>query len=670
VEAEDVVLDVAERATHAARDLWRRTPSPDGLAALRAAAARRRLELWLHASFGRSWPVAALDAPRPPRWLARALTRPAPWQLAPGLASGTDGVRLLLPRPWLEGEPSPDTSDALLCAALGLGARLVTGRAGPLVASGRAARDVHGNLEGAIGDAWLAQHFPGLAERLAGVRRRALAARPPLASLQPAERSLERLVRNLLASPASSCVAEVAGLAGEPSVHAAAAFAREFAARLPGDPSGRSYRGVAPVPHWGLAWAPAARPAAEEPAEGAARGVRARRSRRLPRRIRRREPHETTPRSGPFLPPPLADPQLSVQDPAGLLRPPDRGDEEDLETLAETLAELEELSVTRDGEPAREVLAEDDAPEGGAGRSGLVAAGAFGYPEWDFRLRAYRAAACRLREAPAAHGDAQWAARVRSERAGLLRELRRGFGALRPRRLRLARQLSGDDLDIASWVDEWGERRAGLAAAGRIYAQDLPRRRDVAVALLVDASGSTDAWISGGARVIDVAKEAALCFCEALETLGDRHAVYAFSGRGAGGVRVWVAKPFDERLGPAADARLAGLGPDASTRLGAALRHVTWRLSGEPARVRLLLLLSDGKPNDDDDYGGRYGIEDARQAVAEARASGVQVFCATIDRTGPEYLARLFGPAGFSVIRSVDELPWRLPHLYRRLTSA
>ena len=674
MEAEDVVLDVVERAAHAARGLWSRSPTAEGLAPVRAAEARRRLDLWLQASFGRSWPVAALDAPRAPRRLARAFARCAPWQLAPGLAAGTDGVRLLLPRPWLEAAPAPETSDALLCAALGLGMRLAGGRAAPLAGSDAAQCDAHGCLEGAIADAWLARSFPGLAARLEGVRRRALAARPPLERLRPAERRMEELVRGLLGAPAATCVAELAGLAGEPSAEAAAAFAAAFSARLGAEATDGGYRGVAPVPHWGILRPPAPLRAGAR-AGDAERGGPERRSRTLPRRIQRREQgREVRDRTGPFLPPPLGDPQLSVQDAAGLERPPDRGEEADLEALAEALAALEELAVTRSDEPAREVLAEDAVEEGAAagdaGGAGALAAGVFSYPEWDFRARGYRPAACRLREAPAPEGDAHWAPRVRSERAALLRALRRGFEALRPRRLRIARQLAGDDLDIASWVDEWADRRAGLAPEGRIYAQDRPRRRDVAVALLVDASGSTDAWVSGGARVIDVAKQGALCFCEALAALGDRHAVYAFSGRGAADVRVQVAKRFAERVGPGVDARLGGLAPDASTRLGAALRHVTWRLAEEPARVRLLLLLSDGKPNDDDDYGGRYGVEDARQAVAEARASGVQVFCATIDRTGPAYLPQLFGPAGFTVLRDVNELPWRLPDLYRRLTSA
>jgi nitric oxide reductase NorD protein len=216
-------------------------------------------------------------------------------------------------------------------------------------------------------------------------------------------------------------------------------------------------------------------------------------------------------------------------------------------------------------------------------------------------------------------------------------------------------------------VAEHGERRAGLAAQGRVYRRERPRRRDVAIALLVDASGSTDAWVSRSERVIDVAKQAALCLGEALAALGDRHAVYAFSGRGPGDVRVQVAKRFTEPWSEAVRGRLGAVQPDRSTRLGAPIRHATAQLARQGARARLLLVLSDGKPDDEDLYEGRYGLEDVRQAVFEARRAGVHPFCVTIDRSGPSYLPHLFGASGYTVLWDLRQLPTRLPAIYRRL---
>ena len=203
-------------------------------------------------------------------------------------------------------------------------------------------------------------------------------------------------------------------------------------------------------------------------------------------------------------------------------------------------------------------------------------------------------------------------------------------------------------------MDDWADLRAERAPAGRIYTQEQPRRRDVAVSLLLDASGSTESWLSGHQRVIDVVKEAALVFSEALATLGDRFALQAFSGQRATDVRVRVLKGFNEPPGQTVQRRIGALEPDAFTRLGGALRHATAGLARERTRVRLLLVLSDGKPQDEDGYEGTYGIEDVRQAVAEALLQGVHVFGVTVDREGAAYLPRLFGPHGYTVIWNAE----------------
>ena len=119
----------------------------------------------------------------------------------------------------------------------------------------------------------------------------------------------------------------------------------------------------------------------------------------------------------------------------------------------------------------------------------------------------------------------------------------------------------------------------------------------------------------------------------------------------------------------ASEARIAGLEPDRYTRLGAALRHATLLLVREQARHRLLLLVSDGKPNDSDEYEGRYGIEDTRQAIVEARLQHLQPFCLTVDRDAPGYARHLFGPTGYTVLRQAQLLPRVLLEVLRGLVT-
>jgi nitric oxide reductase NorD protein len=666
-DAEDVLIAAAERVGAATRALWERGRAPRDGAALRAARAERRIATWLEACFGAALPIGACDAPSAAGWLERALGRPAPWQERPCAAASSDGVRLLLPRARLCGE-APADAERLLLAALAQGLRLAQARARPAPGSALE-RDVHFALEAALGDAELAAALPGLAPALDAAREAARAGRPPLARLRPAEREVEALVRALLEGPAREAASRAAAELGtEPQPAAIVAFAARFAGRRSREAGG--YRGVAPVEHWGVP-AEALEPAvaAERPPGPSPAPSRRPSTRSLPRRVRRRPASEedAASRSGAFVVP-HGDAHLAVQDARGLVRPEDRG-EEDAEALAEELARAGELPAVRNEGGVREVLESERSGEGRGGRGAAPrGARAFVYPEWDAGRGAYRDPGIVLRESWLSEADLVWAARMRREQGPLLARLRRHFEALRPRREWVGRQLEGDGIDVDALVAEHAERRAGLAPHGRVYRRERPRRRDVAVALLVDASGSTDAWVSRNERVIDVAKQAALCLGEALAALGDRHAVYAFSGRGPGDVRVRVAKRFAEPWSESVRGRIGAIQPDRSTRLGGPIRHATARLARERARTRLLLVLSDGKPDDEDVYEGRYGLEDVRQAVFEARRAGVHPFCVTIDRSGPSYLPHLFGASSYTVLWDVGQLPTRLPAIYRHLT--
>jgi nitric oxide reductase NorD protein len=347
----------------------------------------------------------------------------------------------------------------------------------------------------------------------------------------------------------------------------------------------------------------------------------------------------------------------------------DQGQEPDLEALAEELARLGRAPRIASDATVHEILEVEGARQRQAGsHSGAEAAAGLAYPEWDYRVGAYRHGCCVLREVPAPPGDTQWASRILRAHHPLIHHIRRHFAALRPKRRRHTRQLDGHNLDLDAYVDDFAARRAGRTPTDRLYLTERPHQRDVSVAFLIDASGSTDAWVSRGRCVLDIEKEATLVFCEALEALGDRYAIYAFAGHGAGDVRVLRVKGFADSYGEPVRGRIAGLHGETFTRLGAPIRHLTALLARQRTRLRLLFLLSDGKPNDEDEYGGAYGIEDTRQAVAEARVQGVNLFCLTVDRQGSLYLPRMFGPHGYTILWDITQLPQRLPDIYRRIT--
>ncbi|MCB1809179.1 MAG: hypothetical protein KDJ99_29690, partial [Candidatus Competibacteraceae bacterium] len=151
--------------------------------------------------------------------------------------------------------------------------------------------------------------------------------------------------------------------------------------------------------------------------------------------------------------------------------------------------------------------------------------------------------------------------------------------------------------------------------------------------------------------------------------IGDRYAIYGFSGRTHQRVDVYRIKRFSESFNTLVKGRIAAIQPRAYTRLGAPIRYLGGLLKQEPARHKLLITLSDGKPEDYGSYYGQYGIEDTRHALLELRRDGVHPFCITIDKEGGDYLPHMYGPANYALIDDVSKLPLRVADIYRKLTT-
>jgi nitric oxide reductase activation protein len=291
------------------------------------------------------------------------------------------------------------------------------------------------------------------------------------------------------------------------------------------------------------------------------------------------------------------------------------------------------------------------------------------YPEWDHTIQDYRVNWCLVVERPAEAGSDESLDATLAIHRSAIASLRRIFENLRPPAFRrVAGQADGDDVDIDAVVRRAAELRAGSEGSDRIYIRREKRQRNVAVAFLVDVSGSTSRRLDSGRRVIDVEKESLVLLCEALEAVGDQYGLYAYSGQGRSAVDFLTIKDFDDRLGAATAHRLGGLGPRQQNRDGAAIRHACAKLMARDAMHRLLILVSDGRPLDGE-YKDEYALEDTKTALREVRQQGIDPFCVTIDQEADVYMRRMYGDVQFAVIDRVESLPSRLPRMYHRLTS-
>lgn len=294
----------------------------------------------------------------------------------------------------------------------------------------------------------------------------------------------------------------------------------------------------------------------------------------------------------------------------------------------------------------------------------------FVYDEWDGAIQDYRSGWCRVIEHRVAEGSPDFAESVLARHGPMVALLRRYFETIRPEGLRRQYgRADGEEVDLDAAIRRRVDQRAGAEPVDRIYMRRERRERDVAVAFLVDVSGSTSRVIDGDARrVIEVEKEGLVLLTEALEATGDQYAIYGYSGRGRRRVDFLVFKDFEEHGPGRAMNRIGAAAPRHQNRDGTAIRHATRKLMARQAKVRLLVLINDGKPLDDG-YADEYSLEDTKMALREARMRGVEPFCITVDREADDYVRRMYGEVRYLVIDNIASLPERLPRIYQRLTT-
>lgn len=336
------------------------------------------------------------------------------------------------------------------------------------------------------------------------------------------------------------------------------------------------------------------------------------------------------------------------------------------------------------------------------------------YDEWDHLAGRTRPAWCRVVERRLDGDDRSFIGEVRRRHGALISRLRRQLSFMRPEGwVRVHHADDGDELDLEAVIEARVDRRSGHTVDDRLHVRRDRGARDVATAFLVDLSASTSSPIPdeeadaaeaaararqqeedegigpyrGGwldfddlpppevrRRVLDVAKESVAVMCDALELLGDRLAVYGFSGESRHRVDIHVAKEFDDRTSPRTWAAIAAMRSLKYTRMGPAVRHATAKLAAQPSRTKLLIVISDGYPQDVD-YGPdrtdrEYGLQDTAHALREAVDAGVVPYLLTIDPAGHEYLRTMLPAQSYVVIEDVHSLPVELAALYGNVASS
>ena len=496
----------------------------------------------------------------------------------------------------------------------------------------------------------VAEAAPGLVPLLDELRALLLAVRP-VGKLPPDEAAVEALVRRELGDPAPL------------PARAEALDAAIAAGDLSAITAPRGHQPMRPVPLWvvpdaaeasaaGRVETREAEGAPEEPGEHIEKTIRA----------RRRKADEADRKDSLIIH--KFEAILSWAEFLNLNR---RVEDDDDDSARKALDDQDELGLGQISKaPATRLkLHLDLAPED-VDREAL--SGVFVYPEWEARSGRYLPGHARVLDAEPDPVTAE-ADPFDDKARRRIRAVRRQFEAMRPGRVITTGHRDGDELDLDATV----RSRVGITVSGegsdRIWKQSRPVNRDLAVSILLDISRSTESAVTGRA-VIDIEREALAALAWGLDACGDQVSVQAFCSLKRDRVFVTTCKRFDEPMSALVEARIAALRPRFYTRLGAGIRHASAGLAEQGRRRRLLLVITDGKPNDLDHYEGRHGIEDSAMAVREARRAGQSVFGITVDRDGKSWFPRIFGQGGFALIPHPDRLPEALPQIYRQLVGA
>lgn len=366
----------------------------------------------------------------------------------------------------------------------------------------------------------------------------------------------------------------------------------------------------------------------------------------------------------------------------------DEGEEQGPRTermVQNLVRELERRDRRMHNVPRRPLQHDDD--EGGS--LSVTQPHTFLYDEWDVFANGFRERWCRLYEKTMPAGDIHFFRDTLLNRGSLRKQIRREFEQVMPEIYRKEKRLpDGVDHDLDTAVEAMSDLRIGISPCEKVFWRYHKTDRDVAVAFLLDMSGSTGEAIGTNTgtelgsdertlnpvrrRIIDVEREAIVLMIDALESIGDRYGVYGFSGHGRDNVEFYIIKDIAEDFNLEIAKRIGRINPLHATRMGPAIRHVAAKMKREQTRSKFLFLISDGRPQDrgysQEDSEKAYAVQDTRMALIEARHQGLHPFCLTVDKEGNDYLRTMMDDFSYEVLADVTLLPQRLPHLYKRLT--
>ncbi len=292
------------------------------------------------------------------------------------------------------------------------------------------------------------------------------------------------------------------------------------------------------------------------------------------------------------------------------------------------------------------------------------------YNEWDYQIQLERPSWATVLERRPPLGELELIEKIIEDNKPVISRLKFLIESMIPQGMqRIRRVEDGDELDINAVIRAMIDIRMGQQPDTRIMMRHKRSLRDLAVMVLLDMSESSNDKVRGQEySVMDLTRAATVLLSDALDRIGDPFALHGFCSNGRHDVHYYRFKDFDKPYDDLVKARLAGLKGSYSTRMGAALRHAGAQLKLQPKNKKILFIITDGEPADNDVRDPQYLRFDTKRAVEELARDGITVYALSLDPHADQYVARIFGAKNFTVLDHVERLPEKLPMLYMGLT--
>ena len=290
------------------------------------------------------------------------------------------------------------------------------------------------------------------------------------------------------------------------------------------------------------------------------------------------------------------------------------------------------------------------------------------YPEWSYQKKILQKNWCTVREKQADAGSESEIEEVFA-RNHIVRSRLRYIAKklLTAKQQRIRKVEEGDEVDLDPMINSMVAMRMNESPDPRVFMRNAYRQsKTLAISILLDLSESTNESIDGTDYSISLMiRDAVLLLGETLSIADEQFSISGFCSNGRHEVYVNHFKNFDESF-EQSKARLSTVRGQYSTRLGAAIRNTADYLAKQPAKKKLLLVVTDGAPSDIDVFDRHYLDHDSWHAVQSLASQGIKPFCFNLDSRSDHVTEHIFGKGRYKTLDQLTHLPDILFEVYMR----